>query len=286
MRPIDIPVVGIGPGSQPAEEDGAQLAYLNMPREMRTYTPASLPEHDELEGMEAALARLHQLKDALEDYQIGDSPEIIDLSGLSASERQLIEQVLGEGEVSARFDDGETAAKAQETRLTGVWRMRAQGPHGGLQRNSLEVADIPALLRHRAFATAVPRLELDAPIPEGVLNAPPVLVELADRAARWRTGEPPHVINLTLLPQTEEDLLYLQDRLGTGAVTLLSRGYGNCRITATRLRPVWWVQYFNSEDALILNTLEVVDMPAVALAAAEDIEESAQRLAEMLETLS
>jgi hydrogenase-1 operon protein HyaF len=119
-----------------------------------------------------------------------------------------------------------------------------------------------------------------------VLNAPPVLVELADHASSWRAGDPPHVINLTLLPQTEEDLAYLLDRLGTGAAALLSRGYGNCRITATRMRHVWWVQYFNSEDALILNTLEVIDVPAVALAAMEDIEDSAQRLAEILETLA
>jgi hydrogenase-1 operon protein HyaF len=142
------------------------------------------------------------------------------------------------------------------------------------------------MLRHRAFDPAAGRVEIGGRIARGVVNAPPVLVELADRAAAWKVGNPPHVVNLTLLPQTAEDLDFLRSRLGTGNVTLLSRGYGNCRVTATGLRNVWWVQYFNSEDALILNTLEVADIPAVALAAPEDIEDSAKRLAEILETVA
>jgi hydrogenase-1 operon protein HyaF len=65
-------------------------------------------------------------------------------------------------------------------------------------------------------------------------------------------------------------------------VTLLSRGYGNCRVTATGVARVWWVQYFNSQDALILNTIEVTEVPAVACAAALDLEDSAERLAEVI----
>jgi hydrogenase-1 operon protein HyaF len=91
------------------------------------------------------------------------------------------------------------------------------------------------------------------------------------------------VINLTLLPQTEQDLAFLDRLLGAGSVTILSRGYGNCRITSTATRYVWWVQYFNSQDANILNTLEVTDVPAVACAAPEDIADSALRLGEILE---
>jgi hydrogenase-1 operon protein HyaF len=67
---------------------------------------------------------------------------------------------------------------------------------------------------------------------------------------------------------------------------MLSRGYGNCRVTATGLREVWWVQYFNSDDKLILNTLEVTPVPAAVLAAQEDIEDSAERLGEILAALT
>jgi hydrogenase-1 operon protein HyaF len=95
----------------------------------------------------------------------------------------------------------------------------------------------------------------------------------------------PVVINLTLLPQTEADLACLEERLGLGPLSILSRGYGNCRITATAIRDLWWVQYFNSDDRLILNTLELTEVPSAALAAQEDIDDSAKRLAEILEAL-
>ena len=66
-------------------------------------------------------------------------------------------------------------------------------------------------------------------------------------------------------------------------MSILSRGYGNCRVTSTRLAHVWWVQYFNSMDTLILNTIEVVALPEVALAAPEDLRESHQRLVELVQ---
>ncbi len=87
------------------------------------------------------------------------------------------------------------------------------------------------------------------------------------------------------MPHTPEDLAYLSAKLGPGPLTILSRGYGNCRISATGLRNCWWVQHFNSDDRLILNTLEVVDVPAAALAAREDIEDSAARLVEILDAV-
>ena len=93
------------------------------------------------------------------------------------------------------------------------------------------------------------------------------------------------VINLTLLPHTEEDLTLLDTVLGEGAVTILSRGYGNCRITATATPHVWRVQFYNSTDALILDTIEVTTMPEVALAAREDLEDSAGRIREVLEAI-
>jgi hydrogenase-1 operon protein HyaF len=107
------------------------------------------------------------------------------------------------------------------------------------------------------------------------------LAEVAERVAGHAAE--PHIINLSLLPFGPEDAAWLDQCLGRGRVTLLSRGYGNCRITATGVARVWWVQYFNSQDALILNTLEITDVPEVARAAAEDLEDSAERLSEVLE---
>ena len=42
------------------------------------------------------------------------------------------------------------------------------------------------------------------------------------------------------------------------------------------------MQSFNSQDAPILNTIEVAQVPEVACAAALNLEDSAERLAEVL----
>jgi hydrogenase-1 operon protein HyaF len=116
------------------------------------------------------------------------------------------------------------------------------------------------------------------------LNAPALLAEINDKVAEYRPGSESHVINLTQLPQTEQDLAFLVERLGEGALTVHSRGYCNCRISSTAVQNVWWVQYFSSQDENIHSTLEIGDVPAIAAAANEDIQESARRLNEIMET--
>ena len=117
------------------------------------------------------------------------------------------------------------------------------------------------------------------------MNAPALLHEIEALSASCREGQPARVINLSLLPATPDDLAWLDDCLGRSSFSILSRGFGNCRITATALPHVWWVQYFNNMEKLILNSIEVVDLPAVALAAAEDYDETRQRLAEWIRSV-
>ena len=49
------------------------------------------------------------------------------------------------------------------------------------------------------------------------------------------------------------------------------------------MKNAWWVRYFNAREAVILNTIEVTRLPGVACAAVQDLEDSAERLAEILE---
>jgi len=90
-------------------------------------------------------------------------------------------------------------------------------------------------------------------------------------------------VNLSLLPLTAGDSALFEQQLGRGRVMVLSRGYGNCRIVNTRAAGIWRVTYFNSRDMIVLDTLEVGDVPEVACAARQDLEDSAERLAEMLQ---
>ncbi|MDD5755524.1 MAG: hydrogenase expression/formation protein, partial [Methylococcales bacterium] len=135
----------------------------------------------------------------------------------------------------------------------------------------------------QTFISAKKQLHFDEQnLPNGLMNALPLIAELNNQIADYSPDTLTHVINLSLLPQTPEDLQFLYETLGKGTVSILSRSYGTNRITSTLTDKVWWVQYFNSDDTLILNTLEVSDVPSVACAAMEDLADSAERLGEIL----
>ena len=86
------------------------------------------------------------------------------------------------------------------------------------------------------------------------MNSPALLAEIAAQLATRRPGARAHVINLTLFPMTPDDHRVLEAALPVGPVAIMSRGFGNCRVTSTGARDVWRVQYFNNMNTLILNT--------------------------------
>jgi len=208
----------------------------------------------------------------------------IGLLNLPTEDRRLIDQVMGEGEASAivREEASPLEVHIQESVFAGVWRLMTFNA-GALIDDVIEAGPVPALLRLVAKEDAEsgyrPWL---GPLPSNVQNAPLLVDEVRDQVARWQPGQTSHVINLTLLPVTPEDIGFLDHQLGTGRVLLLSRGYGNCRISNTRLPHCWRVVYYNSMDKAILNTVEVVDMPEVAMAAPEDLRDSHERLQDIL----
>jgi hydrogenase-1 operon protein HyaF len=253
---------------------------------MSTFSMPEIPEPDRARSLDSGMSALGELDGVLQGLVgVKDiKPEIIDITHLDEDNRGLVDQVLGEGEVSMVFRSGHTSASIQESVMAGIWRIRYFDKRGKSISDNIEVADVPRLCRRHVFKRASHRVDTQLEsLPEGVLNAPPLLAEINDKVAEYRPGKTSHVIYLTLLPQTEQDLSFLGNRLGEGPLTILSRGYGNCRITSTAVQNVWWVQYFNSQDKNILNTLEIGDIPEVAAAASEDIQESAQRLNEIME---
>ena len=278
-RPIDIPVIGVG--SQPQEEDDLTFNFDKPPGEMHTYDRPPIPEPEEVENLTVAKDTLKAILQSLQHYTAGDTAIVFDITDMDAANIDLITQVFNEGEVSVVYE-ADTSVQIQESVLTGVWRIRSLNETGDLLRDSIEIADIPSVVREKTFANATALdTNLDN-LPVGVINTPPLIVEIAEQSEAWQVGDTPHVINLTLLPLSSEDLNFLGHRLGVGPITILSRGYGNCRIGSTSKKNVWWVKYYNSEDILILNTIEVVDVPEVAKAAPEDFVDSAKRLAEIL----
>ncbi len=287
MKPFPIPVVAFGPGSQPEEDE--TLDYMSMPQGMETYRPPILPEPEELAARAGAHRALREVLQALEVVRHGGASQRVDLHGLLADDLVLINQVMGEGEVSARVAapaSGEAGRewRIQESVFAGVWRVM-EFEADALVSDHLEVGRIPAGLMQAARDDVAARHAppLPAPLPPGVMNSPMLLTEIEDAWLNWQPGDPPHVINLTLLPMDVPDISFMDHQLGTGRVLVLSRGYGNCRITNTRMPNCWRVVYYNSQDLVILNTVEVIDLPEVACAADVDLHDSHERLGEVLQ---
>jgi len=288
MNPFPIPVVSIGPGSQTEE---VELDYMAMPQGMQTYSMPILPEPDDMANLKEAHSVLRQILAALEVSAAGGKVDPIDLGQLDVANLRLINQVLGEGEVSARVE-GLSSVRIQEAIFAGVWRT-VISQDGCVVADHIEVGPVPKMLISAARNSASTNesdanesdawaIKVPAQLPPQVMNAPSIIAELNEQIAIWRPGMPAHVVNLTLLPLSPEDVSFLEERLVGGSVLILSRGYGNCRIISTLVPNCWRVTYYNSSDAIILNTLEVIDIPDVACAAREDLQDSYERLTEVL----
>ena len=281
MKPFPIPVVPIvGAGSQPEEEE---LFYLPKPGDMSVFrAPIPRPPASP-EALAGARTLLEALVADMEAKAFGaEVAPCLSLLGVDAAVVDEVNELLGQGEVSVLVK-GSRTLRVQETAFPSVWRVQSLREDGSQERDDVEAGAMPKAVLD-AIATAPTSAEVKAE-PAGLMTAPALVNELFAQSAQYHAGQAAHVINLTLLPVTPEDLQYMADCMGFGTISMLSRGYGNCRITATGLPHTWWVQYFNSMDQLILNTLEVVQVPEAALAAREDYEDSIERLKEWILSL-
>ena len=281
MKPFPLPLVATGPGSQAPED--LELAFMPMPKAEPLVTPIP-PEDAAPDELWAAADVIEQLLESLARFRPGHgTAPRFSLKAMAPGALRALNESLGQGEVSAVVGSGNGVAgwRVQETAFAGIWRVQRDDGRGGLVEDILEADDMPAVVKEAAARANGARLDA-ALLPEGVMNAPPIVNELRHHAGNFRPGRPAHVVNLSLLPLSPADHLGLDTLLGEGPVAILSRGFGNCRVNSTRAPGVWRVRYFNSMNTLILDTIEVVDIPEAARAAADDLEDSKSRLRELL----
>lgn len=281
MKSIHIPVRPFGPGSQ-VEEDALQ--YLDIPRDVSTFEMPSVPQTDDTASLVIARDTLARLLALMNEWQPGAAHPLLDMRGVPAAAQTIANQMLGDGEVSIQVN-GSRTLKVQESVFTGLWRVVELDGAGQLLADWLEAAPLPAAVLAAARDGTRDSL-MPVEIPGGAMNSPALLQELQSQLRSRKPGDPPHVLNLTLFPMTPDDHQVLERALPVGGVAIISRGFGNCRITSTCARNVWRVQYFNSMNTLILNTIEVVDVPEVAVAAMEDLDDTRERLAELIDWMS
>jgi len=281
MKDFPVPVRSIGPGSQPGDED-AELDFLPMPREMNTFAMPRVPEEANPAALSAARDLLAGFLAALQAWNpdSGSPGPRADLRGVSPAALEITNQVLGEGEVSILIK-GARPCRIQESVFTGLWRCCEVDAQGRLLADWLEAGPLPDVAVEAARAGATEGLPpVDWPV--GAMNSPALVAEIAGQLQSRDPAARAHVINLTLFPMTPDDHAVLERTLPVGPVAMISRGFGNCHVTSTLTRHVWRVQYFNAMNTPILNTLEVVGVPEVALASAEDLADSRERLAELV----
>lgn len=281
MKDFPIPVRSIGPGSQPTDED--ELALLNMPRDMATFEMPRVPERVDPAVLAQARTLLHRWLDDLQRWDpaaVAHGP-VLDLAGTPPEVLSVINELMGEGEVAIRVTTA-PELRIQEAVFSGLWRCLALDAQGQVMRDWLEAGPVPREVLARVAASVSEQLVPVEP-PPGAMNSPALLAELSARLAQFQPGDKAGLINLTLLPMTPEDHQVLERALPIGPVAMISRGFGNCHVTSTGTRHAWRVQYFNSMQTLILNTLEVVELPEAAIAAPEDLVDSRERLAELVQ---
>ena len=280
-KEFPIPVVAVGPGSQ--DEGDEQLSYLEMPKDMNTFEMPRLPDPEVAQSAREARAAIRWLAQATAAWRPGRPNASFDAAVLEASDRDIVDQVLGEGEVSI-IVSGSPEVRIQESVFSGVWRVRSLDAGGEVVADRIEVGPVPEIALHaarRAATAIVP----DRDLPTDAFGAGPIVKEIAHHAATRKPGDPVHVINLSLLPLSPADADYLGDILAAGPVRVLSRGYGNCRITSTVVTDTWWVQYVNGLGNPMVDSIEITEVPEVALASETDIADSASRIQEALEWL-
>lgn len=227
-----------------------------------------------------AIDLLSRIAAAVADQKSDAPTQLFPLTNLNDLERKLIADVCGEGEVAGIVAlPGGSVAQVQESVLAGIWRVRLETDAA---HEYIEVGAIPEIVKRAAEDLTASDIRIGEP-PAGAMNVLPVLAEIRERAHAWRPGTRSQIINFTLLPMSAVDMTFLQESIGNGPIQLTSRGYGTCRVLATGVRNVWSVQFFNAMDTIILDTLEVGGVPAVAVAAEEDFEDSAERLQEIIE---
>jgi len=241
--------------------------------------PRQLHSLDDGPGSAEAGDALLEVLDGFRRYRPGDPSIVFSLDGIAEAPARRLLDVLGEGEVTLTVV-GNREYRVRETALHGLWRVQVRDGDEVIAE-LLEIADVPAVVRAANQTGTHAELSIGDP-PKEAMNVLPVLAELRHRSQTWRPGVANHVVSFTLLPMNDADMKHLAQQLGHGPVRGESKGYGRCSVELTGHRNVWCVQHFNSVGALVLDTLEVGDVPVALTAGAEDFEDSATRLAELL----
>jgi hypothetical protein len=111
-----------------------------------------------------------------------------------------------------------------------------------------------------------------------LINTLGLLSEIGTALEALKTTGQEQILYLTHPPLTEEDEDFLRETLGSGRITIVSNE-GN--ITAWRLTSipcVWWGEYRDEIERVVLKAIEIARFPHLATCHREDIDEGIAKL--------
>lgn len=272
----------LGPGTQP---DDDSFSMNPLPITCRVNDEPSMAALELCAHSPQVIALLNDLQQRLSQRQppLGEVLAV-DLLNLNAADRRFINTLLGEGEVSLRIQHADgSESEIQEAIFCGLWRVRRRRGEQLLE-DRLEIGCAPLPLWQEATKNALPTDSLLPPPIDGLMNGLPLAHELLAHVRDPATQ--PHSINLTQLPISNADRLFLSRLCRPGNIQIRTFGYGESYINATGLRHVWHIRCMDTLKGLLLESYEICLLPEVVLAAPEDLADSAQQLSEVCQWIA
>ncbi len=105
-------------------------------------------------------------------------------------------------------------------------------------------------------------------------NAQALLRELENHLQRLiETGETAR-IDLGTLPLNSADFELLEQVLGHGEVIASVESMGVSEISDTSIPGIWRIEYYNSEEALVAEFIEITNCPELLMTPMEEMQES------------
>jgi hydrogenase-1 operon protein HyaF len=117
-------------------------------------------------------------------------------------------------------------------------------------------------------------------------NAPVLLREIAQLAARLLESGEASAIDLRALPLTPADLDWLRETLGRGQVAATLEAEGESTLTETVCPGVWWVTHHNENGAVASEFIEVTFVPELLKAHPDDVKIGLEHLELLISDLS
>ena len=128
------------------------------------------------------------------------------------------------------------------------------------------------------------RVESTAPLSVSAENAIPVLNEIRHALDELQRTGNTTVIDLHAMPFGPGDRDHLFETLGSGEVTAVIDSLGETKIRETAYPGVWIVEYFSPNEAELTVHIEVTPIPSLLATPQEEINDSLQRLASLLDS--